>query len=207
MNYKYSEIVEELKRLSPSEFYMKYIVKSYNWYFENHLNEGDSNTIEKIDFFKEIVTKNFGISFHSVQMVGSAKIGFSLAPGKALREFIKDPMDDSNKSSDIDLAIISNSLFEDIWREIRKYKSTYLMKNYKKIASSIFLGYLNDKDFLDLEDFNSPVKRLILETNKELIDELSIMHPISYRIYRSWEDLEDYQLNSITKARSAYSAI
>ncbi|MBP1174665.1 MULTISPECIES: hypothetical protein [Paenibacillus] len=205
--YEYSVMKSELIQLKPAEFYMKYIVKSYNWYFEEYSNGENETVIEKIDTFKEIVTKNFEISFHSVQMVGSAKIGFSLSPYKGLREFVKQSLNDNDKVSDIDLAIVSDSLFDEIWRAMRKHKSTYYMSNYQRVANSVFLGYINDKDFTDMPNFNSEIETRINNTNRELIEELSIIHPISYRIYRSWEDLEEYQLTSIEKARSANCAI
>ncbi|MGV7115068.1 hypothetical protein [Paenibacillus kyungheensis] len=205
--YDYDLMKLELKSLDPAEFYMKYIVKSYNWYFEEYLNGGNEKLIERIDSFKEIVTKNFGISFHSVQMVGSAKIGFSLSPTKKLREFIKETLKEDDKVSDIDLAIVSDSLFNDIWKAMRKHKSNYYMSNYSRVASSVFLGYINDKDFLNVPNFNSEIEFMINNTNKELIEELSIIHPVSYRIYRSWEDLEEYQLTSIIKAQGVEHAV
>lgn len=44
----------------------------------------------------------------------------------------------------------------------------------------------------------------ISKCNILLQGELSIIHPISYRIYRNWEDLEDYQLDGIMKTKEVY---
>ncbi|MDL5613781.1 MULTISPECIES: hypothetical protein [Bacillus] len=200
--YNYEGIKKELKQLKPIDFYMKYIVKSYNWYFSEVLCAEKGKSIELMDNFKEIVTRNLDISFHSVQMVGSAKIGFSLSPYKNFRQFVKYSPNEHIQESDIDLAIISAPLFNEIWQAIRKCRATVYLANYKKIANSVFLGYINDKDFLEIVDVSIDVKEKIMKTNKELIDELSILNPISYRIYKSWEDLEEYQLGSIEKARN-----
>ena len=37
--------------------------------------------------------------------------------------------------------------------------------------------------------------------NMALQDNLGFVHPITYRIYRYWDDLEDYQLYGISKAK------
>ncbi len=37
--------------------------------------------------------------------------------------------------------------------------------------------------------------------NIELQDNLGFIHPITYRLYRSWTDLEEYQIDSIIKAK------
>lgn len=39
--------------------------------------------------------------------------------------------------------------------------------------------------------------------NVLLQDKLGFEHPITYRLYRSWDDLEEYQIIGISKARAA----
>ena len=43
---------------------------------------------------------------------------------------------------------------------------------------------------------------MVAPINKALQDKLRFEHPITYRIYRSWEDLEEYQMQGISKARN-----
>ena len=78
---------KDLSSLEPKEFYLKHIVKSHNWYFSDYLGFAQDEIIDKMDYFKEIVSSNLGISFHNVQIVGSAKVGYSLSPQKLLRPF------------------------------------------------------------------------------------------------------------------------
>ena len=75
-----------------------------------------------MDRFKEIVSDCFEVSFHSAQIVGSAKLGMSLSPQKPFRHFVENASDSNQKESDIDIAIISNSLFGEIWYKIRIFK-------------------------------------------------------------------------------------
>ncbi|MBC6316461.1 hypothetical protein [Listeria grandensis] len=203
------KLKQDLKKLEPIEFYMKYIIKSYNWYFEEVLEREEQELINITDDFKEIIMKNFNVGFHSVQMVGSAKIGFSLSPRKSFREFIRfdsnseDYDDKHDKVSDLDLAIISPRLFEEIWAAIRTANKVQRLptRKYNSITNAIFNGYINDSSLEYVTGGLHLVKDTINSANVELRDTFSIPNPISYRIYRSWEDLENYQLIGIESAR------
>ena len=78
---------EDLLTLDPKAFYLKHIVKSHNWYFSDYLHFAPDEIVDKMDFFKEVVSTNLGINFHSMQIVGSAKTGYSLSPKKVLQPF------------------------------------------------------------------------------------------------------------------------
>jgi hypothetical protein len=63
------------------------------------------------------VAENFeGLHPNDVIVVGSAKLGFSIAPGQRYRPF--------GDQSDIDIAIVSRDLFEAIWRAAFDYATT-----------------------------------------------------------------------------------
>lgn|GEM_PF-6560954 len=74
------------------------------------------------DFFNSNPSKIF--------MVGSAKLGFSIAPRKIWRE-IQD-------ESDIDMVIVSNEIFEKYWKELFR-TGTKEKINYIENSWSIFL--------------------------------------------------------------------
>ena len=66
---------------------------------------------------KRAVAENFGINVSTdVFLVGSAKMGFSLAPHKRYREF--------GDRSDIDLAIVNHDLYNRVWHEVHEYKES-----------------------------------------------------------------------------------
>ena len=100
---------EDLLTLDPKAFYLKHIVKSHNWYFSDYLHFAPDEIVDKMDFFKEVVSTNLGINFHSMQIVGSAKTGYSLSPKKVLQPFHN--RDGKIDSSDIDIAVISERLY------------------------------------------------------------------------------------------------
>jgi len=190
---------QDLLTLDPKAFYLKHIVKSHNWYFSEYLHVPQKEIIDMMDYFKEIVSTNMGINFHSVQIVGSAKIGFSLSPRKVLSPFHNG--DACTDSSDIDIAIVSENLYLHFWDLLRKDERIYNQTYYKFIMSSIFRGYINDKDLKKIDGIREVWDQLVSPINKTLQDKLCFEHPITYRIYRNWEDLEEYQLIGISKAR------
>jgi hypothetical protein len=59
---------------------------------------------------KQRVALHFSIHPTNIFIVGSAKLGFSIAPGKRWREF--------GEASDVDVAIVSDVLYTRIWHEI-----------------------------------------------------------------------------------------
>ena len=194
-------IRNDLLTLEPKSFYLKHIVKSHNWYFSDYLHIPQDEIVDKMDYFKEIVSTNLEINFHSLQIVGSAKTGYSLSPKKVLRPFHN--RDGSTDSSDIDIAIISEKLYLHFWTLLRKTEGIYNQYYYKYLTASIFRGYINDKNLQKIDGIREEWDNLVSPINMALQDNLRFEHPITYRIYRSWEDLEEYQLIGISKARAA----
>ena len=62
---------------------------------------------------KAAVADQFEIHPNEIIVVGSAKLGFSIAPTKRYRPF--------GETSDIDVAIVSPLLFDDVWHEVLQY--------------------------------------------------------------------------------------
>lgn len=201
MSFTPEEIKADLINLDIKEFYIKYIIKSNNWYFADYQHTPQEELIDKMDAFKEIISNSFNVSFHSAQIVGSAKLGVSLSPNKAFKKFVANSSSELEKESDIDIAIISDNLFLDIWEKLREGKKDFYIPNYTNITKSIFLGYIDDKNFKDLDFFRKEWEEKISFSNIKLQSDISIMHTISYRIYRTWEDLQDYQLSGIKELK------
>lgn len=65
---------------------------------------------------KEEICEHFKIEFNDVVLVGSAKLGFSIKPSKRYVAF--------GEESDIDVAVVSTSLFQKIWEEAFLYKKS-----------------------------------------------------------------------------------
>lgn len=81
---------------------------------QRHITVGDPVALLPLEHveLKQRVAAKFSVHHTDVLVVGSAKLGFSIAPGKRWRPF--------RDTSDIDVAIVSRELFEEIWREISR---------------------------------------------------------------------------------------
>lgn len=111
----------DLTSLSSLQMYRKYILG------------GECFALNNDQHYKirEVVCEKFLVEFNDVIFVGSGRLGFSLKPDKRYM-----PFDDD---SDIDLAIVSSSLFEKIWQEAYLYKKSEA--DWPK--SNIFFKYLS----------------------------------------------------------------
>lgn len=195
MSYTIEEIKEDLNICDTKQFYMKHIVRSDNWYFENILKVPQDKIITAVDDFKIIVSEAMGISYNSIMMVGSGKTGFSLSPKKHLKQFTIEPT--AENKSDIDIAIISLPIFDRLWKEFRKAYDVTNKRHYSYISREIYRGYINDKNINLIEPCRLFWKNMSIESTKTLKQNMYFKHDISYRVYRSWEDFEEYNLGSI----------
>ncbi|MDR0910200.1 MAG: hypothetical protein LBM77_10605 [Spirochaetaceae bacterium] len=204
MKYTLTDIKHDLVSLPPRDIFIKYIIRSDNWYFENVLGIPEKNIRDIIDEFNILVSSTLGVNFNSVMAVGSSKIGYSLSPrkGKTLKNFSTDGKE--RKISDIDIAIVSNRLFNHYWE---LFRSSYTIQNeyhYKYIARGIYRGYINERDLVRINECRKEWSIKANQSKKELRRNLYLKHDISYRIYRSWEDFEEYNIQSINTIKELY---
>lgn len=201
MSYSLDEIRSDLAIMPVKDFYIKHILRSTYWYFETILKSDEDNAIKIADNFKEIVSKELGVSFNNIAIVGSGKLGYSLAPrpDKLFSAFSING--ETRKESDLDIAIISNRLFESYWDLFRKaYKSLYAYE-YRYITREIYRGYINESH-LDVIPLCRKEWALLANNSKRCLqNSLYIRHQIKYRIYRSWEDFEEYNILSLNIAK------
>ncbi len=195
MIYTLEEIKQDLHTLNTKQFYKRYIVKSDNWYFRNVLGIPESSVIDVVDEFRDIVSSNIGVSFNSVMMVGSGKIGYSLSPTKKFKKFEID--EESKNKSDIDIAIISEEIFEHFWKMFRQSYSVQNSYWYRYISREIYRGYINEKNLRQIDACRKEWIICANKANRMLKSNLFLRHEITYRIYRRWEDFEEYNLSSI----------
>ena len=194
MDFSVNTIKNDIKILSGKDFLMKYLLKSPNWYFSEYQRMNANEAIEQMEKLKAILNSKIGVAFHNVLMVGSGKIGCSLSPNKKFRNF--------NEDSDIDIAIVSLKLFYELWEKIRTASANEHIPRYTSIASSIFRGFINEKDFSSIDFARQFWNNKIADLNRCINEDVNIYHTINYRIYRSWEDLEDYHIKGINTLKS-----
>ena len=198
MSFSLDEIKKDIKNLDCRQFYLQHIVRSDNWYFENILNYPQSELTKISDDFKMTISESMGISFNSIMIVGSSKVGYSLSPKeKTFAPFCADEKG-GRKVSDIDVAIISSELFSYFWKLFRTSYSAKYNCTYQGLYNEIYRGYINEKKILNVDPCRQAWIQISAESKKLLADKLFIKHEITYRIYKSWEDFEEYNLKNIS---------
>lgn len=199
MIYTTDEIKKDLAEIKVKDFYMKYLLRADNWYFEKILNIDERDIIHAVDDFKMLVSDAFGIGFNNVVMVGSAKLGVSLAPEKFLKSFTNE----GENPSDVDVAIISTQLFDYFWHLFRIAYDITNKRYYRYISRGIYRGYISDTDLLNIEQCRIQWIKKSNASTKSLQRSMYFKHEIHYRIYRDWKDLEEYHIQSIEQLKGA----
>lgn len=197
MLYTEEDIKRDLRNTNVRDFYMKYLLRADNWYFEKILNVDENNILHAVDDFKMMVSDALDIGFNNVVMVGSGKIGFSLSPEKFLKPF----SDEGDNKSDVDIAIISTQMFDYFWRLFRASYNITNKKYYKYISRGIYRGYISDMDLLNIDDCRVAWLELSNKATKSLQRRMYFKHEIHYRIYRDWKDMEEYHIQTIEQLK------
>ena len=153
--------------------------------------------------FRKKIAQKFNIPYHEIYITGSGKLGFS--PFK-LKEFDYD--------SDIDVAIISPRLFENIMRDISRYQMSFRkartvvreseLEMYHQFLEYVALGWIRpDKLPISFQ----------MKTFKN--DWFSFFQSLSYGksevgnykvnagVFQSYEHLEDYIVNGLIDVRKS----
>ncbi|MBB1283224.1 hypothetical protein HRH25_02480 [Flavisolibacter sp. BT320] len=115
-----TDIREE--KLNPEEIFQKHLIELPTYFFQGYLNDPSLEYT-----IKSLISKTFSTHIREVLIVGSGKLGFSLKPNNLFNEF--DSLYSRSKlnkdKSDLDIAVISNSLYESIGRKLYNYTAAY----------------------------------------------------------------------------------
>ncbi|MBB6612410.1 hypothetical protein H7F15_15290 [Pontibacter sp. Tf4] len=183
------KVQADFLRTSPKDIYMNYLQGNDVWYFSEYLKK--PNYSKSYDDFKRFIASNLGVSFNNICVIGSCKLGYSLAPSKKFKTFDED--------SDIDLVLVSNSYYNKFWDAYFDLYDQRANLDYKFIANNIFRRFVSIKNpepiHPSLTDWISKVEKF----NKDYQTLFDIKHEINYRIYDSWESVERYHIKGITE--------
>jgi hypothetical protein len=144
---------------------------------------------------KAAAAEYFDIHPNEIIVVGSAKLGFSIAPTKRYRAF--------GETSDIDVAIVSPQLFDRVWHEVFGYLDSARSWEARRDFANYFVrGWIRpDKlppgeNFLFTQEWFDFFRGL---SNSREFGDIKI----SGALYRDWIFLEKYQESCILKCREA----
>lgn len=102
--------IEKFKAVLEGRETAKVIVQKYIVHGTPYIFKDDE---DKYFDLKREIAANFSEHYNNIHMVGSAKLGFSIAPNKLWKPFTIE--------SDIDIVIISTKLFENLWESVHDF--------------------------------------------------------------------------------------
>ena len=183
---------------NPDIVVQQYLIEGSSYYFENNHNDN-----EEFNFKKELA-ESLNIHIRDIAIVGSAKLGFSIKPEESnsglylYKSFdFNYTQDNSEEKSDIDIAIISSSLFDkqllELYKYTRSYKdlSGFRGNSYAPHSKSIVKGWLRPDRIP--KDYN--ISNTIDDFRKEYKNKYQ--RKINFGIYKSWDYFESYHINNI----------
>lgn len=142
---------------------------------------------------REAVSSEFKVHPSCVYVVGSSKLGFSIAPEKRYRAF--------GEQSDIDLAIVSDKLFDKFWQYVFDYNQ--IQPSWPE--RSQFLKYFF-RGWIRPDKLPSSPAFVAQSDWFEFFDSLTNSGkygPFKLRagLYRSWTFLESYQMKCVEQCK------
>lgn len=182
-----------IQSMKAVDFCRRYLFDQSSWVFKP---DSGISTLGSYQDFQLTVAESVDTNPNNVAIVGSAKFGFSMAPGKAYRNF-------HSIDSDIDVVIVSDDVFFAVWKEMREaiYAGySHLTRHSNEVMLKyIVLGSEEKYSTNYLRETARTVKGLAAELNKST----RISNPFKFRIYSSWRDVELYHAEGVEKLKGA----
>ncbi|HZZ43136.1 MAG TPA: hypothetical protein VFE58_09370 [Tepidisphaeraceae bacterium] len=156
-----------------------------------HISTGQPVAFTSHEYYslRSTIAAEFQLHPSAVVVVGSTRIGFSLAPEHRYRRV--------KSGSDIDVAIVSQERFDDYWERVFLYsKSNLAWPDKKRFKNNLFNGWIDPRFLPNTPTFEEALKWAtffdrLMESRKYG------RRTITARLYRSWDRLEAYQEPSV----------
>jgi hypothetical protein len=143
--------------------------------------------------WRHLVAVELGVDPMAVQLVGSARLGYSINPKKNFKRF--------DDESDLDIAVVSPELFDKAWEELRniiEHQRFREKKNYlRKLVFDECIGLDLVLPHLSFGEQWSRSRDLFVQDLGDTFRNRSV----NYRLYRNHKSLRNYQLKSVNVAR------
>jgi hypothetical protein len=144
---------------------------------------------------KRDISDYFQINPEDVKMVGSAKLGFSIAPTQLWK-----PFDDE---SDIDMVIVSATVFDRFWKQLYDFNINLTVRTneeqakYNKFLKYFFKGWIRP----DFFPFDYPQREEWDRFFKSMSYGQYGYRKVTGAIYRDMEFFESYHVMNVKRLR------
>lgn len=149
---------ENCKNLIESEIYRDILSgKDATYLIEKHILHNVpfffKDNMDSYFAIKKQISDKYKIPITNIYLVGSGQLGFSLNPKNKYRDFVEVENEEFKKRSDLDFAIISDKLFNQIWDQICGYRLNDFSYrdddkyDYNEFQKYLFSGWMRPDKF------------------------------------------------------------
>lgn len=156
-----------------------------------HITTGEPVALKGEEYFRlrRVVAHEFSLHPSAVVVVGSCRLGFTL---KKVRGHSYRPL---RNDSDVDVAVVSTSLFEMMWDAV--FAVTYANRNWplergNRFTRDLYSGWIAPGS-LPASPPVEPIVRWSEFFERLTRERICGLRTISGRLYRTWDRLEAYQ--------------
>jgi len=143
---------------------------------------------------KRLIAREFGLNVSTdLFVVGSAKLGFSIAPDQRWKPFGND--------SDVDIAIISHDLYQTVWHEVYDYNASGAdWPKKRQFQKYLFRGWIRP-DYLPAGPTFNFVDRWWKFFRDLKANEIAGPYKIAGALYHDTEFLRKYHAYNVARCR------
>ena len=159
-----------------------------------HITTGNPVLLDNEQYFKlrNAISKEFELHPSEVIVVGSCRIGFSIAPSKRYRI--------ARPGSDLDIAIVSQTRFDSYWDGVFAYAGRDVAwketTEYRQFVRMLFNGWIDPRGLPAVPSFKQAVDWTSFFDSLMQTRQFGTRR-ITARLYRTWSRLESYQEKAI----------
>ena len=164
---------------------------------QKHITFGNCFALSEAQYFelKSEVGQKFSIHTSQVLVVGSAKLGFSIAPEKRYRAF--------GETSDIDVVLCSTELFDQFWEDVFEYwargESWVGIGDFRRY---LFRGWMRPDKLPPAKSFERSHQWWEFFRQQTSSGKFG-PYKLSGALYKSWQFLETYQQKCVRDCQLA----
>lgn len=199
-----NEFQNDCMKLPHDVVVQKYLIDGSAFFFDHIICILDEEFL-----FKKDLADSLNLHIRDIVIVGSAKLGFSIKPEQGAgseslyryKQFDEDSkIDVTKKKSDIDVAIISNELFDSqllkLYKYTDAYRNRYKVRNFCKYSNYLLKGWIRPDMMPDGYTISDEIARVMKKFSTKY------NRKISFGIYKSWHYFEQYHVYNIKTIRT-----
>lgn len=168
---------------------------------QRYITSGNCYALSEGDYveLKQTVAKNFGLHHSAVIVVGSAKLGFSIAPTKLFRHF--------SDESDIDIVVTSSELYDEFWKDVFDYRARgEYWAEFESFRRYHFRGWMRPDKLPTAPTFSKSQEWWDFFRKLSASGQFG-PYKLAGALYKSWHFVECYHANCFSKATTTIGAV